>query len=234
MNTYKGLFRFAVLITIMVIPIVMVHARPSKKSKAASVVPFRPISQISRLLTTEHYNLNYVKKNVLLKEMQVQPKQKIQLNEVALSKLFLNIDPKKNLSARKNLLVSEDTFGILKNQHAMSILNRIKIPKCEQNTTVGVSYRLLNLGLTHWKDNYYASIALGPSAPDASVSYAKGMCEPSTGFFVNATIATIATMGKGFSATRYANDKPSVGKIISTPTIGVSVGVTFKVWSNGF
>ena len=113
------------------------------------------------------------------------------------------------------------------------LLSSLRKQGCGQSQSVTVGYRYFNLGLTRWNDNLYLSPSIGVSTPKVSASIAQGMCEPSTGFFVNATLATPINNGRVNSMTWHPGQAASFERILSTPNAGTSAGLTFKIWSSG-
>lgn len=151
----------------------------------------------------------------------------IQFDERAWQEILSNFAAENNLAKQKNVPISIKGSEVLLSQNHSRLFTALQwAAVCQPNTTVGVSLGPLGLGYIKWRDNLYVSVSLGPSTPKASAYYVRGKCEPLTGFFISGA----AGIGNGGSITWYPGNKPSMDKIITSPYLGASAGVTIKVW----
>ena len=141
----------------------------------------------------------------------------------------------------RNTSIESSMAGIKKREairsferyESLNVQNALRKQKCDLSQSITVGIGSANFSYTLWRDRRYISISFGPSISKMSASFTPGMCEPATGFFVNATLVTIANEGQVNSVTWYPGKMPDFERTYSTPTIGISAGATFKIWQSG-
>jgi hypothetical protein len=210
MNRNKYSLKVVALLTLMMIPTAFVQARTSKRKSKFEVSSSLLILRIKPIDFASGFDSNILKgksESNLLRFYQSQ---------------FMGGTGRQLLLSGLKEREARRLFG---RTDAWSIVNNLEKHRCEQSQSVGIGIGSMNLGLTHWENNHYVSFSLGPSTSKMSASITQGACEPLTGFFVNATVA----LGSGRSLTWYPGNALAIERIYSTPTIGASLGWTFKI-----
>jgi hypothetical protein len=248
MNINKCIFKLVAILTLIIVPASFIQARPHKrKAKARAAVH-------AQAFTRMRWYLDDTKLNEIIASLERQGvfSRTTLASPVTTPDFITNprITTLPGAPHRERILLPRAattgaTFAIptitdtrpewmkrftAERHDSWRSLTDFRKQGCEPSLSIGGGIGVANFAYTHWKDNYYGSFAVGWSSADLSASVSRGMCEPSTGVFVNATLVTLANQGKVNSFSWYYGKKPSFERTYSTPNASVAVGVTFKFW----